>query len=307
VRSTAWKCSWCGMIMLRRVIPMSEFLHDLFEGGFVFYSILICILASISSGIVGTYVVIRRITYIAGGIAHCVLGGMGLAVYLKWKLGWAWLTPMHGAVPAALAAAIIIGLVSLHAKEREDTIIGALWAIGMAAGLLLTHITPGYQSDLPSFLFGDISILSLRDVLIVAGLDVVVLLAVAFFYNPFLAVCFDEEFARSRGVPVQLVYLLLLCVTALTVVLLTTVVGVIMVIALLALPAAIANQFTKTLKQMMVVAVLLSMGLTTGGYALSHGPDLPSGPVIVILAGLLYVLVMGGKYFLKRRSNKVEA
>ena len=145
------------------------------------------------------------------------------------------------------------------------------------------------------YLFGNILMVSSRDVYIIAGLDVLIAAAVALGYNQFVAVCFDEEFARLRGLPVQYYYLLLLCITALTVVLLITVVGIVMVIALLTLPAAIAGQFSRTLKQMIILAVLISMAVTSGGLAVSYGPDLPAGATIIVLAGGLYVLVLGLK------------
>jgi len=256
------------------------------------YAVLTGILASVACGVVGTYVVTRRITYIAGAIAHCVLGGIGAARYFQTVHGWAWFSPLYGAVLASLLAAIVIGAVSLSAKEREDTVIGALWALGMAVGVLFITRTPGYNEDLMSYLFGNILMVSKEDLWLIAGLDVVVVTLGVLFYNRFLAVCFDDEFATLRGVRVEFYYLLLLCLTALTVVLLVTVVGIILVIALITLPVAVAGTFSKKLWQMMVAASLISMLLTTTGLAVSYGPDLPAGATIIVLAAATYFVAM---------------
>ena len=283
---------------------MTEFLEAVRDNPFMQHALLAALLASVASGVVGTYVVVRRISYIAGGIAHCVLGGMGAAYYLQRTVpALDFLRPLHGAVVAALAAAVIIGLVSLRARQREDTVIGALWAVGMAVGLMFIWKTPGYNTDLMNYLFGDIMMVPLQKVVLIGVLDAAILVVVALFYKQFLAVCFDEEFARLRGVNVELFYLLLLCLTALTVVLLVTVVGIVMTIALLTLPAAIAGNFTRTLWQTMLLATGLAIVFTTGGLAVSYSPDLPPGATIIILAGAAYLLVAVGKLLLKSRAT----
>ncbi|MCD6303384.1 MAG: metal ABC transporter permease [Planctomycetes bacterium] len=258
-------------------------------------ALLTAVLASVACGVVGTYVVTRRITYLAGGIAHCVLGGLGAAVYVREVYGIAWLDPLYGAVAAALLAAVVIGVVSLRFRQRVDTVISAMWAVGMASGLLFLCKTPGYQQDLMSYLFGSISIVSASDVRLLAALDVLVVGLSLVFYRQFLAVCFDEEFARTRGLNVEFYYLLLLCMTALTVVLLVTVVGIILVIALLTLPVAVAGLFARRLWQMMLLAVGLSVLVTTAGLAVSYSPGLPAGATTIILAGGLYLAVLAGR------------
>jgi zinc transport system permease protein len=284
---------------------MREFWEALLEYPFLRHAALAGLLAGVACGVIGSYVVARRISYIAGGIAHCVLGGMGAAHYFETVHGWRLATPLLGALGAALLAAVIIGVVSLRAKEREDTVIGALWAIGMAIGVLFISQTPGYNEDLMSYLFGNILMVSRGDLWLMAGLDVLVLGCGLLFYNQLLAVCFDEEFARVRGVRVELIYLLLLCLTALTVVLLVTVVGIIMVIALLTLPAAVAGFFTRTLWQMMLLAVILSAVFASAGLAQSYAWDIPPGATIILVAGLAYVA--GGLFShffrLRRRSR----
>lgn len=271
---------------------MSEFLQAVSRYEFMQMALLTGILASISCGIVGTYVVVRRITYIAGGIAHCVLGGMGAARYLQVVHGIEAAHPLYGAVVAAIAAAMIIGIVSLRAREREDTVIGAVWAVGMAAGLLFISKTPGYGEDLMGYLFGNILMVTPHDILMIVVLDVIVVVAGLAFFRQLQAVCFDEEFARLRGLDVEFYYLLLLCLTALTVVLLISVVGIIMVIALLTLPVAIAGRFSKRLYQMMILSVIFCAVLTAAGLAASYSPNLPAGATIVVLAGAAYLITM---------------
>jgi zinc transport system permease protein len=270
-----------------------EFFEALSRYGFLQNALLAGLLAGVACGVVGSFVVVRRITYIAGAIAHCVLGGLGAARWLQVVHGQAWADPMVGAVAAALTAALVIGLVSLRGGEREDTVIGALWAIGMAVGILFIARTPGYNEDLMSYLFGNILLVHPHDLLLMAALDVVVVgLCIALFAK-LQAVCFDEEFARTRGLRVEFYYMLLLALTSLTVVLLVSVVGIVLVIALLTLPAAVAGRFTTTLAGMMGVAAILSMAFTTVGLAVSYGPDLPAGAVTIVIAGLAYLAALG--------------
>ncbi len=282
---------------------MGEFLRAVVDYPFMRHALLAGVLASIACGVVGSYVAVRRITYIAGGIAHCVLGGIGGAYYLRKTHGLEWLDPLYGAAAAALAAAMVIGLVSLRAKEREDTVISALWAIGMATGIIFISRTPGYNADLMSYLFGNILMVGTRDLWLIGGLDALVLAVGLLFYNQFLAICYDEEYARLRDIKVEFFYLLLLCITALTVVLLVTVVGIVLVVALLTLPIAVAGHFSRTLWQMMGLSVILSVIFTTTGLMLSYGPDLPSGATIIAVSGAAYVLVLLLKRTLQFRRS----
>lgn len=262
---------------------MAEFLTALATYGFLQSALIAGLLASVGCGVIGTFVVVKRIAFMAGGIAHSVLGGMGAALYFG-------LDPFAGALIAAIFSALLIGAVRLSWKTQEDTLIGALWAIGMAVGVLFIAKTPGYSSDLMSFLFGNILLAPTRELWWMAGLDLVLVATVALFYRQFLAVTFDEEFARLRGVPVTFFYLLLLCLVAVTVVLLIQVVGLILVIALLTLPAAIAGHYVHSLGAMMLIATGLGALFTTLGLALSFGPDLPTGPTMILLAGGVYIL-----------------
>jgi zinc transport system permease protein len=306
----AAKCRWYGTIInnIRKRIEiyrqvkttMEQFIEAVSRYTFLQYALLAGVLGSFACGVMGTYVVVRRITYITGGIAHCVLGGIGAAIYLQRVHDWQWLEPLHGAIIAAVSAALIIGLVSLRLKQREDTVIGAMWAIGMAVGILCISRTPGYNEDLMSYLFGNILMVSSRELILVCILDVLVLLVSVLFYKQFLAVCFDEEFARTRGLRVESYYLLLLILTALTVVVLVTVVGVVLVIALLTLPIAVAGKLARRLWQMMIYSIVLTVVFTTGGLALSYQTDLPAGATIIVLCGAVYLLVVAGEGILLR-------
>jgi zinc transport system permease protein len=260
-----------------------EFLQSLATHSFLQYALIAGLLASVSCGIMGTYVVVKRISFIAGGIAHAVLGGMGIAYFFQ-------ANPILGAIIAAIIAALIIGWVNLRRQENADTIIAALWAIGMAIGVIFISKTPGYNSDLMSYLFGNILLVAEQQIWLMLVLNIIVLAIVAVFYRQFLAVCFDEEFARLRGIHVEFYYLLLLVSVAITVVLLIQVVGLILVIALLTLPAAIAAQYQQSLLKIMFVAIVLGAIFTSAGLAISYQPDLPAGATIILLAGTAYLL-----------------
>ena len=262
---------------------MAEFFAALAQHSFLQQALIAGLLASIGCGLIGPFVVVKRITFLAGGIAHSVLAGMGAALFYGYD-------PLSGALVAAVISAMLIGWVRLRWHTGEDTAIGALWAIGMAVGILFISRTPGYATDLMSFLFGNILLVPTRELWFMALLDLVLLATVALFYRPLVAIAFDDEFARLRGVPVDLFYMLLLVLVAVTVVLMIQVVGLILVIALLTLPAAVAGQWTRTLAGMMIGATAFGALLTGSGLALSYAPDLPTGPTIILLAGALYLV-----------------
>jgi len=262
---------------------MTEFFVALSEHGFLQSALLAGLLASVGCGVIGTYVVVKRIAFIAGGIAHSVLGGMGAALYFGFD-------PLAGALAAAILAALLIGWVRLQWRVQEDTLIGALWAIGMAVGILFISKTPGYRTDLLSYLFGNILLVPPESLWFMGALDAALLLSVGAYHRQFLAVSFDEEFARLRGIPVTFFYLLLLVLVAVTVVLLIQVVGLILVLALLTLPAAVAGHYVHSLGGMMLLATFMGGTTSTLGLALSYGPDLPAGPTIVLVAGTIYLI-----------------
>ncbi len=256
---------------------------------FIRYALIAGILASISFGIVGTWIVIKRISYLAGAIAHSVLAGIGISLYLKSKYHIPHLDPLIGALAAGILAAVIIGIVSIKLKEREDTVIGAIWATGMAVGLLFIAKTPGYVDPM-SYLFGNILIISKTDILLIGLLDGIIIVFGVLFYHHFQTLSFDEEFAQIRGIRTNLFFMILLIMTAVTVVLMTTVIGIVMVIALLTIPAAIAGLLSKKIWVIMILATGLTATFTTGGLIISYAADLPSGSTIIALAGFIYIL-----------------
>ena len=269
---------------------MSDFFSALATQSFLQNAVVIALLASFACGVIGSFVVVKRISFIGGGIAHTVLAGLGIASFLGANV-------IAGALVAAVAAACIIGLISLYAREHEDTLISALWAVGMAIGIIFIRKTPGYATDLFSYLFGNILLATAGNVIQLLLLDALVAIFVFAFYKRFVAVCFDEEFTRLQGVRVPLWYLLLLCLTALTVVILVQVVGIILVIALLTLPPAIAGQWTQTLGRMMVVACIATAVFTLLGLSFSYSYNLPGGAVIVLTAAVSFLLSLAVRRF----------
>jgi len=268
---------------------MIEFFEALQTVPLLRYALFAGILSSLSFGVVGSFVVTRRIGYIAAAIAHSSLGGIGAAIYFSRKYDLPWLTPIGGALVAALISALVIGLISLRAKEREDTIIGAIWAVGMATGLLFMHFAPGRGVNLESFIFGNILLTSQSDVIAAAVLSVTVLVVTLLFYHKLVAVCFDEEFSRLRGINSGGYFLLLLGLIAVSIVLLVGLTGIILAIALIVLPAATATRFSKRLWKIMVISVVLTLIYTVSGLSFSFVSETPTGPVIVLIAAAVYV------------------
>ncbi len=256
---------------------------ELLQYEFIRNAIMAGILASISCGIIGVYVVVKRIVFISGGIAHASFGGIGLGYYLG-------INPILGVLPFSIASALSMGWVSKRSRLPEDTAIGILWAMGMSIGIILVSMTPGYAPDLMTYLFGNILTVPFSDIVLMLVLDAIIILVVYSFYKEFLALCFDEEFATVRGVHAERLYLVLLCLIALTVVVLIRVVGVILVIALLTIPAAMSRQFTSNLKKMMLLSILFGAVFSSGGIWLSYLFDVPSGATIVLVMSVVYLL-----------------
>lgn len=236
------------------------------------------LLASVICGIMGTLVVVNRIVFLSGGIAHAAYGGIGMAFFFGWPY-------LLGTLGFSLAAAMIMAAVTLRAKHRADTVIGVIWALGMAIGIILIDLTPGYQVDLMSYLFGSILTVPGRDLWIMGAMGLVIAVLVGWFYQDMLAMSYDEEFARVRGVPVVALYFLLIGLLAVTVVMVIQVVGLILVIALLTIPPFIMEPYARTLKRMMIGASLLGVVFTVSGLWLAYTFDLTSGAAIIVVAG----------------------
>jgi zinc transport system permease protein len=277
-------------------------LLDALQFAFMRNALVAGVLVSIACGVIGTFVVIKRIVFISGGIAHAAYGGIGLGYYVKYMVlplllsgsvaqdqrpgSW----PLLGAILFSLLAALVMGLIQRKTRQRADTVIGVLWAIGMAIGIILVDLTEGYKVDLMSYLFGSILAVKRSELWVMVGLDALIVVLVALFYKELVAIAFDETFATIENVPVDALYLGLLCLIALTVVMMMRVVGLIMVIAMLTIPAAISGHIFKDLKRMMVGATVLGMVFTTVGLWVSYRWNLTSGASIILVAGLAYLL-----------------
>ncbi len=279
---------------------MTELFSALMDYSFMQHAFIACILSSIGCGIIGTYVVVKKVGFLAGGIAHTVLAGMGIAYFME-------SSPLVGAVIAALIAAVSMSFIKLRWKQQEDILVAAFWSVGMAIGILFISRTPGYSIDLMSFLFGNILLVSKSDLLLMAMLDIIIVGIVFLFYKQFMAAVFDEEFARIRGIRIEIYYTLLMCMVALTVVLLIQIVGLILVIALLIFPAACAAQFFHSIFKMMLAATVICMFMTISGLTIAFQPDLPAGATIIVVAGISYVISIIFSSFLRQLQKRSVA
>ncbi|NMC53579.1 MAG: metal ABC transporter permease [Chloroflexi bacterium] len=262
---------------------MIESILDALQFTFMRNALAASLLVSIACGIIGTYVVVNRIVFISGGIAHAAYGGIGLGYFFKFN-------PILGAIAFSLLAALGMGAVQRKTRERADTIIGVMWAIGMAVGIILIDRSAGYKTDLMSYLFGSILSVPAADLMLMAILDGLIILAVILFYKELQAISFDETFAALQNVPVNLIYMLLLSLIAITVVMMMRVVGLIMVIAMLTIPAAISGMFVRSLKNMMVLSALLGIVFSITGLWISYTWNLTSGATIILVSGVAYLL-----------------
>jgi zinc transport system permease protein len=263
---------------------------------FIRHALIAGLLTSIICGVMGTLVVANRIVFLSGGIAHAAYGGIGLAFFM----GWPYLVSTLG---FALAAALVMAAVTLQARHRSDTIIGVIWAVGMAIGIILIDLTPGYNVDLMSYLFGSILTVPVADLWAMLAAVVGVIGFVGIFYQDLMTLSFDEEFARVRGVPVRALYFALIGLLAVAIVMVIQVVGLILVIALLTIPPFIVEKYAQSLFRMMVGASVLGAVFTVSGLWLSYAFNLTSGATIILVAGAAFFLsLLVERYRTRRRS-----
>ena len=256
---------------------------------FIRYALIAGVIAAPAFGIVGTYVVVNRMSYLAGAIAHSVLAGIGLSLFLRSVVGTNWFTPFWGAFAAALVSAVVVALVIRKGRQRSDSAISIVWALGTAIGVIFISRTRGFVDPM-AYLFGNILLLSPQDLLAIVALDVVVLVVAWGFHPQLFALSFDADFAETRNMPTQLHLTILLLLTGATVVLLVSTVGIVLVITLLTLPAATAGFFSRSLTRLMIGASLLSALATVAGIGVSYAYDLPSGAGIVLFAVTGYLV-----------------
>lgn len=255
---------------------------------FIRYALAAGLLSSLPFGIIGSFVVVKRMTYIAGAVSHTALGGIGLALYLSAVMGLRFLSPMGGALLFSLSAGFIISINLVKNKERLDTVIGTIWAVGMSIGMIFIYLTPDYIDPM-SYLFGNILLISKSTLVLIAVLNVPVIGVSTLLFNQFLAVSFDGEFARARGINSSLFEIVLVLLISLTVILMITIVGIVMVIALMTIPPAIAGIFCKRMKTMIIVSSILCAAIMVSGLLLSYLLNLPTGSTTVLTGGVLYM------------------
>lgn len=264
---------------------MLETLFDALSYEFIQNALIAGLLVSFASGIIGSLIVVNRMVFLAGGIAHTSYGGIGLAIYFGLPI-------FLGASLFACVAALLMAFVTLHQRDKIDVFIGLIWSIGMAIGIILVDLTPGYNVDLMSYLFGSILAVGSEDINYMALLLVIITALVTIFYRQILAVSYDSEYANLRGINVKFFYTLILVLSALTIVIAIKVVGLILVIALLTIPIYIAEKLSNSLAGMMIISGFLSSFFTILGLILSYIYDITSGASIIIVSALGLILFL---------------
>jgi len=256
---------------------------DMLQYEFMRNAIYAALLVSFACGVVGTFVVIKKIVFISGGITHAAFGGIGVGY-------WLGINPIFAAIPFSLFSAVGIGLLGKKTKISEDSAIGILWAVGMALGIIFISLTPGYAPDLFSYLFGSILTVTKTDIRIMLILDLLIITTVSVLFKEFQAIAFDEEFSTISGLPTKTLYLVLLSLVALSIIVLIRVVGIILIIALLTIPTVIAKQFTNELKKLIFYSTLFAAVFAIAGLWFSYLFNMPSGATIVLVLALAFFI-----------------
>lgn len=271
---------------------MTALIEALFTNPFLQTALFVGLLASLSSGAMGCYVVIRKITSITGSISHSILGGIGLFLWLKFNKNMPHLDPIYGAFAAAIVSAFLIHWAHLRYKQKEGAIIATIWSSGMAIGVIFVSLIEGYKVDFSNFLFGNILLVNPNHIYILIGLDGLLIILIALFYKKFLLICLDEELAQLQKIHLHSLYFLLLSMIALSIVLLVQAMGIILVIALITIPATISAFFTKNLIKMMVLATLFCALFIESGTLIAYTLDWPPGATAAVVAGGAYLLML---------------
>lgn len=256
---------------------------ELLQYKFITNSLLAGILASISCGIIGTYIVTRRMVFLSGGITHASFGGIGIGYFLG-------LNPIISAAVFGVLSALGIEFVSKRSEIREDSVIGILWSFGMALGIMFIFLTPGYAPNLMSYLFGSILTVSTLDIWLMLSLSIVLMIVFIFFYRIILFISYDQEFAKTHKISVDLINYILISLVALTIVLNIKVVGIILVISLLTIPQSIANLFTKNFRNIIVISIVIGLIGAFLGLLISYEINIPSGASIIFSLVMIFML-----------------
>ncbi len=256
---------------------------ELFEYNFFINAVLAAIITSITCGIIGTYIVTRRIVFISGGITHTSFGGIGIGYFLGFS-------PLLGAAIFSLLSAFGIEYMSKRQEVREDSAIAIMWSFGMAVGIIFIYLSPGYAPDLMSYLFGSILTVSQTELYLTLALCVIVISFFYFFYKPILFSAFDQDFAKTRNIPVNLINYILMSLVALTIVLSIKVAGIILIISLLTIPQATANLFVKDFKRIIFISIIIGMVASLAGLTISYYLNIPSGATIIFSLVSIFII-----------------
>lgn len=263
---------------------LSSFIADLFQYKFLSNAVIASVLAGICCGIIGTYIVTRRLVFLSGGITHSSFGGIGIAYYLG-------INPLIGAALFAVASAFGIELFAGNNKVREDSTIGILWSFGMAIGIVFVFLTPGYAPNLMSFLFGNILLVTQSNIISLAIFNIVLIAAMTLLYRPIIYTACDRNYAKTQGLPVRAISLLMLILVSLSIVLNIRVVGIVLLVSLLTIPAVVANLLTKNYLKMTILSTIIAIIGTLMGLYVSYALDIPAGASTVVLLAMLFFVV----------------
>lgn len=275
------------------------FFSDLFQYGYLANALAACILSGITCGLIGTYVVARRMVFLAGGITHASFGGLGIAFFLG-------ANPIVGALLFAVLSALGIEWAGSRARIREDSAIGILWSVGMAVGALFMSLRPGYTSgDLSAYLFGSIVTVTRTDVLALAILTALILLGAALWLRPVMYVAFDREFARTRGIPTRLISYAMAALVAVTIVLSIRIMGIVLLISLITMPVVIVNAFARSYRAIALTAPLVAVVANVAGLAASYRFEVPPGAAIIFV--LTLTLIAAKLVSLRHRNPRSAA
>ena len=264
---------------------MITIFEDIMTYGHLADAFVACILSAITCGIVGSYVVARRMVFLSGGITHASFGGLGVAIY-------AGINPIVGALLFASVASIGVEFASRRGGIREDSAIGIIWSVGMAIGALFMSLTPGYAVELPSYLFGSISLVDSADIKWLAALMVVVIVGAILWGRRVMYMTFDEDYARSQGIPVTAISYLMSVIVAITIVLSIKVMGIVLLMSLVTIPTVVANTLTKDYCLITILAVVTALVCNVAGFVMSYEIELPSGGGIPTGSCIIFLLSM---------------
>ncbi len=268
-------------------------MFELLRYDFFVNALLASVLAAITCGIIGTYIVSRRIVFISGGISHASFGGVGIGYYLG-------INPIIGAAVFSVLAGLGIEALQGRSGLREDSLIGMMWSLGMAVGIIFVFLTPGYAANLITYLFGNILTVSRGDLLLMAGLAAVIILVFSLLFKEILYLSFDREYAKSQGVPVPGISYLLISLVALTIVINIRVIGIILVISMLTIPQATANLVSNNFRHIIFYSIGFTLLSSVCGLFFSYVLNIPSGAAIIFFSIIIFGILKGITFFRTR-------